>query len=523
MQKIGTKLSLIGAVCLVFFVGLMFVSGLVSERQSYHDEVISEIKSSHVSSQILATPFLVAGHGDEKHYIFPTKSDIKATSNVRDDEYKRGIYRAISYGTKVVVQQSFNAHATAHTLHIDKPAEPTQTASPDSQAQNEQAQNQQSQNEQVQSNPNEQVATQNSQNQTTQATPTPTEPAKSTPKPLRLIIALSDLRGVMPTDVTVNGKSYPTTFGTDNALPHLEVALPMTLDDFIKDDFMGSRELNVQFELDVSGIGSFGVLPLGEMNTVTLNSNWQNPKFHGQALPTHKSLTDNGFGATWQAHVLGVQNQKLIMELSRGIMGDFDQHTHYALMTDFIHTNDTYTKTDRSIKYALLIIMVSFGTFFLFEVIKACAIHPIQYLLVASALLVFYLLLLSLAEHIAFLYAYIIASLACVGLIGWYACYMLGSFGRGMGFGAVLGTLYACFYAILSASGMNLLMGSVFSFVCIAVIMVATRHVDWYGMTGQNDDSESDENESNENDNTPLMPNIHLPKATPTNQETTHD
>ncbi|MDO4896740.1 MAG: cell envelope integrity protein CreD [Moraxella sp.] len=450
MQKIGTKLSLIGAVCLVFFVGLMFVSGLVSERQSYHDEVIDEIKSSHVSSQILATPFLVAGHGNQTHYIFPAKSDIKAMSNVRDDEYKRGIYRAISYGAKLSIQQSFNAHAPIHTLHIEQSAELSQTVSPDSQAQNEQA-------------------------KSTQATSTP---AQSTPKPLRLIIALSDLRGVTPTDVIINGKSYPATFGTDSTLAHLEVALPMTLD-----DFMGSRELNVQFELDVSGIGSFGVLPLGKMNTVTLNSNWQNPKFYGQALPTHKSLTDNGFGATWQTHVLGVQNQQHIMELSRG-MGDFSQSTHHALMTDFIHVNDTYTQTDRSIKYALLIIMVSFGTFFLFEIIKARAIHPIQYLLVASALLVFYLLLLSLAEHIAFLYAYIIASLACVGLIGWYACYMLGSFGRGVGFGAVLGTLYACFYVILSASQMNLLMGSVFSFVCIAIAMVATRHVDWYGLAG---------------------------------------
>ncbi|WFF38628.1 inner membrane CreD family protein [Moraxella nasibovis] len=484
MQKIGTKLSLIGAVCLVFFVGLMFVSGLVSERQSYHDEVISEIKSSHVSSQILATPFLVAGHGDETHYIFPTKSDIKATSNVRDDEYKRGIYRAISYGTKVVVQQSFDAHATAHSLHIDKPA---QTVSPDTQTQNEQAQNQQTQNEQAQSTPSEQVATQNPQ--TTQATPTPTTPTESVhiPQPLRLIIALSDLRGVMPTNVTVNGKSYPATFGTDNALPHLEVALPMTLDDFMKDDFMkddftGSGELNVQFELDVSGIGSFGVLPLGEMNTVTLNSNWQNPKFHGQALPTHKSLTDNGFGATWQAHVLGVQNQKLIMELSRGIMGDFDQHTHHALMTDFIHTNDTYTKTDRSIKYALLIIMVSFGTFFLFEVIKGRAIHPIQYLLVGSALLVFYFLLLSLAEQIAFGHAYAIASIACVGLIGYYACYMLGSVLGGVGFSLVLGLLYGTFYILLSASGLNLLLGSAFCFVCIAIAMVATRHIDWYAL-----------------------------------------
>ncbi len=496
MQKIGAKLVIIGMVCLVFFVGLMFISSLVDERQAYHDEVINDIKSSHVSSQLMATPFLLAQYGDDKYYIFPTKSDIKAQAAVHDDEYKRGIYRAISYDSKVSVQQSFEptktiSHAVETPLsdetapsnanHVAAAASPDTTQSPPSVSAN-----------------------------------TPTETTKQSEQtsviasPLKLIIAVSDLRGVVPTHVVVNGTSYPATFNSDNTLsmPYLEAQLPLT-----QEDFFNGKTLDVRFELDVAGIGSFGVIPLGEIASLSLNSNWQNPKFSGQALPTHKSLTDNGFGATWQTHVLGVQNQRLIMQLAHG-MGSFDDYAHSALMTDFIHTNDTYTQTDRSIKYALLLIMISFGTFFLFEVIKARAIHPVQYLLVASALLVFYLLLLSLAEQIAFLYAYAIASIACVGLIGWYACHMLGSALRGMGFGAVLGSLYAAFYVILSASEQNLLMGSVFSFICIAIAMIATRHVDWYSIKEQDADDDTNDDEELEDSsqsrpNSPMALAIH--------------
>lgn len=457
MQKIGAKLAIIAMVCAIFFVGLLFVGSLVSERQSYHNEVINDIKSSHVSSQLITTPFLISQQGDEIRYIFAASSDIKTDTAVRDDEYKRGIYQAISYQAKLNIHQTFDpSKAVSYVLDNTTPTQNLENQNPSQEA----------------------------IEQAVAPTPAPNHTLPQTinqpPKPLKLIIALSDLRGVKPTHITVNGTAYPATFNTDNtlSLSYLEAVLPVT-----QDEFFAGAKLDVRFVLDVSGIGGFGIMPLGDMMSTSLNSNWQNPKFFGQALPVQKSITDNGFEATWQSHALGVQNQRLIMQIAQGVMGNFSGHTDSALMTDFIHVNDTYTQTDRSMKYALLIIMVSFGTFFLFEVIKGLRIHPIQYLMVASALLVFYLLLLSLAEQVAFVYAYVIASTACVGLIGWYACYLLGSVGRGMGFGVVLGSLYVAFYVILSASELNLLMGSVFCFVCVAVAMIATRHVDWYELT----------------------------------------
>ena len=146
----------------------------------------------------------------------------------------------------------------------------------------------------------------------------------------------------------------------------------------------------------------------------------------------------------------------------------------------FAEPNDVYLQTERTMKYALLLILVSFGTFFLFEVIKSSRIHPIQYLLVGCALFVFYVLLLPLAEQIVFWKAYAIAASACVGLIGWYTYYVLGGVKRAAIFTVTLAGLYAAFFGILTTEDMNLLLGAVFCFVLLACVMVMTRKIDWY-------------------------------------------
>lgn len=433
MQKIGVKLMLIGVVCFVFFVGLLFVSGLVGEREHYHQSVIDEIKTAHIKHQHLITPFLVAQSDVGERLIYPSQSTLDISASVRDDEYRRGIYHAISYQSAVSIKQHFDLPKITQST----PAQHTKS-------------------------------------------PTPKDP---TPKRLTLIISVSDMRGVSAKDIIIDGKSYPVQFAKEGkyGMNYLTVDLSGEL---------GKAGFDSDLTVSVSGIDSLNVLPLGANFNATLTSNWHDPKFFGQALPISKNLgkAGEGFSASWQGGFIANQNENLLSTCAGGESGvcpNFEaiEHTNYqSFGTSFVKTNDTYTQTDRSIKYALLLVMVSFGTFFLFEVIKGLKIHPVQYLLVASALLVFYLLLLSLAEQIAFLYAYIIASASCVGLIGWYACHLLGSAKRGVAFGVLLGALYGVFYVILSASEMNLLMGSVFSFVCIAIAMVATRHVDWYAL-----------------------------------------
>jgi inner membrane protein len=139
-----------------------------------------------------------------------------------------------------------------------------------------------------------------------------------------------------------------------------------------------------------------------------------------------------------------------------------------------------YSKVDRASKYGVLFVLLTFVGFFMFETLRQLPIHPIQYALVGLALAIFFLLLLSLSEHIAFGWAYLVAALACIGLIGHYVGHVLRSRERGLGFAAMLGLLYAALYGLLMSEDNALVLGAGLLFVVLAAIMVATRKVDWY-------------------------------------------
>jgi inner membrane protein len=116
----------------------------------------------------------------------------------------------------------------------------------------------------------------------------------------------------------------------------------------------------------------------------------------------------------------------------------------------------------------------------LFETLKQVPIHPVQYLLVGFGLAIFFLLLISFSEHLAFALAYAIASIACIGLLTFFLSYVLRSATRGLGFGAMLATLYAAVYGLLISEDNALILGSLLLFFVLAAVMVVTRKVDWY-------------------------------------------
>jgi inner membrane protein len=139
-----------------------------------------------------------------------------------------------------------------------------------------------------------------------------------------------------------------------------------------------------------------------------------------------------------------------------------------------------YSKVDRATKYGLLFVVLTFTGFFLFETLRQLPIHPIQYALVGLALAIFFLLLLSLSEHIAFGTAYLLAAIACVSLIGFYLACVLRSALRGAGFALALGLLYAALYGLLVSEDNALALGAGLLFAMLAAVMLATRKVDWY-------------------------------------------
>ena len=145
-----------------------------------------------------------------------------------------------------------------------------------------------------------------------------------------------------------------------------------------------------------------------------------------------------------------------------------------------IKTVDSYRSITRSLKYVLLFLGLVFLTYFLFEVTSGKRVHPAQYVLVGTAQIIFYLLLLSIAEKIGFDLAYLIAAGATVALLSLNAGWIFNSSAQGMKAFAVFSLLYTLIYMLLRLQDDALLIGAIASFVAVAAAMFFTRKIDWY-------------------------------------------
>ncbi|MDG4560632.1 MAG: cell envelope integrity protein CreD [Candidatus Competibacter sp.] len=234
---------------------------------------------------------------------------------------------------------------------------------------------------------------------------------------------------------------------------------------------------SAEFELtfDLRGTQSFDVAPVGDTTRIGVHGNWPHPSFYGQFLPESRQVSDAGFSAAWSTTRLATNMLHQLFEHLRN-----NRPLDTLIGVRFVDPTDSYTQTDRAIKYGLLFIGLTFAAFFLFEVLKRLAIHPFQYGLAGTALVLFYLLLLSLSEHVGFGIAYAIATAGCVALLAYYLSHVLDSLGWGLGFGALIGAVFGILYVLISLEDLALLAGSVTLFGALALVMTLTRKVDWY-------------------------------------------
>lgn len=249
------------------------------------------------------------------------------------------------------------------------------------------------------------------------------------------------------------------------------------------DTLVAGQRYEFALDLQLQGTGRFSLLPLGRETHLALSADWPHPSFIGDFLPAEREINAAGFNAQWQASYFSTNMQERFYQCIQQLECDGFHRTHFGVK--LIDPVDQYVKSDRAIKYALLFIVLTFAGFFLFEVLKSMQVHPVQYALVGLALAFFYLLLLSLSEHMAFGFAYALSASACVGLIGFYVCFVLHSLLRGLGFTAGLALLYALLYGLLSAEDYALLMGSLLLFSLLGAFMALTRRVNWYSLGGQ--------------------------------------
>lgn len=226
--------------------------------------------------------------------------------------------------------------------------------------------------------------------------------------------------------------------------------------------------ISFRLTLELQGTERLAFVPFGARTRVHIDSDWPHPSFDGSALPDERSVAARGFSAAWR-----------ISEFATGVRGAEQAASAADFGVRFIQPVDVYTQSERAVKYGLLFVILTFVAFLLFEALRGLAVHPVQYGLAGAAVALFFLLLISLSEHLPFVAAYVVASAACVGLLAYYASFVLHSVGRGAGFGLLLAALYGLLYVLLRAEDYALLLGSVLLFGLLAAVMVLTRRLDW--------------------------------------------
>lgn len=236
-----------------------------------------------------------------------------------------------------------------------------------------------------------------------------------------------------------------------------------------KEKTVGSLGIN----LTLNGVDDLNFVPMGKNTEVNVSSSWSNPSFIGNFLPAEREVNEDGFTASWSVN-----------HFNREFPQEWDNQ-QYDVFKDkfgvkFFIPADEYQQTMRSSKYGLLIIILTFVSFFLVEVFSGKAIHPIQYLLIGLALVIFYSLLLSLSEYILFQYSYLIAGSLVIGLITLYTKSIYKNQNIVLSILSMLISFYGFVYVLLQLQDYSLLLGNIALFLILAAIMFFTRKVNWF-------------------------------------------
>jgi inner membrane protein len=263
-----------------------------------------------------------------------------------------------------------------------------------------------------------------------------------------------------------NGKPIelvPGKFADDQFPESLSAALPI-------EDTMRASGAPFNVSLKLKGSQNLMFVPLGKTTTVTLKSPWPDPSFTGNYLPDARVVKDSGFSATWN-----------ILSLNRSFPQQWINNKYdlrgAAFGVDLKVPVDSYQKSFRSVKYAILCIVLTFTAFFLIELVYTRSLHIIQYVLVGFALCIFYTLLLSISEYLGFDPAYIIASVATIALVAWYISAALKSNRIAVFISLLLAAMYGFIYILIQSQDYALLMGSIGLFAVLGIVMYFSRKI----------------------------------------------
>ena len=294
-----------------------------------------------------------------------------------------------------------------------------------------------------------------------------------------LISSLSDMRGISATPkLQWNNATITMQAAKDRNLLGNYISADIT------DQFRDSAQQTASFamRMNIRGLDVISFVPAGKQVVAGLSSEWPHPYFEGRYLPESRAIGDAGFTAKWSMSEFATSIQQTLQTCQSSVDSCANALRGNSFGVGLHNPIDVYQKTDRSMKYGFLFILLTFLVFCLFEVIKRVQIHPVQYALVGAALAIFYLLLISLSEHISFAMSYLAATFACVSLIWFYLLYVFKNLANASMLALGITTLYAMLYMILKSEDFALLMGTGLTFLCLGTLMVVTRNINWYSL-----------------------------------------
>lgn len=455
MESVTARLVIIGILVLLLLIPSSWMISLVSERQERQRSVVREIGQKWAGPQVLGGPVMVVPYRelmkttvDKKEtveevtrHLYLLPETLRISADAGTEVLHRGIFEAVVYETHVRVQGTFG-EADLRKLDVDHAALMWEKA--------------------------------------------------------RLVTGVGDLKGLTNSAVfTLDGRPYQTEtdFGAVNVFAHNLVVDPMLGE-------KRSTSLAFSFELDLRGSESLRFLHLGKDSEVAVSGAWPSPGFDGSFLPASRAVTDSGFTATWKvphytrslpqqwtAHEVMIHEaawepaaseyEDIRVPVAPATTQTQDGQYAESFGVSFLQPADHYQKTMRTAKYGILVILLTFVSLFFTEVVTRRQVHIIQYLLIGAAMIVYYCLLLSFTERVGFGLAYLIASVATVGLVSLFIASVLKSRKTAALFALILGAFYLFIYVIIQLQDQALLFGSIGLFVTIALLMYFSGRISW--------------------------------------------
>ncbi|MEP7256313.1 MAG: cell envelope integrity protein CreD [Ferruginibacter sp.] len=421
-NKLILKSFFIGFLVLALLIPTFLIMYLVTERKDRKQEVTKEISNKWSAAQTITGPFLIVPYNEVennvpvKKYLYILPELLDINGNIEPEIRYRSIYKVPVYTAKPLMMKGKFSRNLLNSVNVN--------------------------------------------------------PALIRWNETKLCVGITDLKGVKEQIIKWNDQLLTMEAG----MPESSIAEQGISTSLILDSSFLTGENNFSVQLNLQGSEKLYFTPMGNSTTVHLTSPWNNPAFDGKYLPDTEKVNKNNFEADWKISQFNRDFPKLFTNKSNIKYSIAASAFGVILLSPF----DAYAQTMRSLKYAILIIALTFFAYFFTEIFQRRPVHPLQYILIGMALVVFYILLLSISEYILFPMAYLVASSATIILLSWYTYSIFKKKSTTAIFALLLSVLYLFIYVLIQMQDNALLFGSIGLFVLLLLAMYLSRKIDWY-------------------------------------------